>query len=170
MDVTTHANEMISTSVQAQQRLWDSWLKLAESLQPRVPVAAWEQLTDQQLKVWEDQTNSFLDQVQGILNVQSVWVKRLNNAPLTRLPGLFDSSIRQLQQLVEDSAAVNRRCLEGYIEASKRLDAMKVIDIWNGVVEQSAAAGEEAFKKAVEAELALLPAAERKPERKKASG
>jgi hypothetical protein len=174
MDVTTHANEMISTSVQAQQRLWDSWLKLAEGLQPRFPAAALEQLTHQQFKVWEDQTNGLVDQMQGILNAQSVWVRRLNNTPLMRLPKLYDSWLQQVQQAAEMGTRVNREIIEGCVEAGKHLNPIKVVDIWNGTLERSVEISGEVFQKVMEAELALLPGGlgepEKKPERKKAAG
>lgn len=172
MDFTQQTNEMIKNFTQIQLRLWESWLGTVQGFSPHSPVAHLEQLTKQQIDAWEHQTNSLVDQMQGILNAQSEWVKRLNNTPLTRLPKLYDSWLQQVQQTAETGTRVNREIIEGCVEAGKHLNPIKVIDIWNGTLERSVEVSGEVFQKVMEAELALLPGGlgepEKKPERKKA--
>lgn len=172
MDLANQANDMMMNSLRAQQQLWTSWLETIQGMQPRSATSPWQQFTERQLQVWETQTKSLMDQMQGILHTQSTWINQPQNNPWNHLPALTESWTRQIQLLAENGAKANQQIVEGYIEASKHLDVTKVMSIWNVTLEQSMKAGEETLQKVMEAELALLPTGEQKPapEKKKATG
>lgn len=171
MNYATHVGELVDAYVRSQQQLWEDWLSVVQGSQGRPTSAA---VWGRPLEAWAEQARSLVEsQMKGVMDLQSVWLRRgvQEVNPWSGLPALMTEWAEQNQKLAEQTAGAGRQMLDGWIEAGRRFDVVRVAQAWNGTLQQAIEAWQESLDRYWEAQaILLLPLEEHPPAEKKAAG
>lgn len=161
MNYEEYIKEMIDGYAQARQRMWDSWAEIMQDYQSRVPDnTCWGRLGEVPTQVWEYQLERLMDaQMIAVFNAQRVWIQQgLSHLdPWKYPPTLMDDWMQQIQQLAKNGAKLNKAVINSFAELSRRLGATEAMDLWQQSLKWAVEGWEEAFRRAIEVQLASLP-------------
>ncbi len=163
MSLEQQARETTDTYFDVQHRMLDGYQKTMQCLQPWTGNSTlwerWQHLNERRLQLWEAQAKSLMDaHVKMMLTGQSLWTRYWLNIlnPLNALSTLTNHGVRQVQQVMEDSAKAYGRATEGSLEAGKDFDMKNVAEIWNETLQNATDSLEESYRKITENQQVML--------------